>query len=299
MIKDFEELRSAVRNMDKKKRVAVAAAQSPATLEAAVMIKREYYTDCVLTGHESEIRDWLVNNAPEYADVFEIVDTGADVNAACAKAVELVREGRADLILKGKGSSAEIMRAVLDKEKGLRTGSVLSDVRAVETPDRVILLTDGGINLYPELHEKVSIIENAVAVAHKLGNPRPKVALLAAVEVVNPKMPCTMDAAIITQMNRRGQIKGCVVEGPLALDNAISPEAARIKGIGGEVAGDADILVVPNIEGGNFMGKAFTYYCKWRVAHVVVGSRVPVLIPSRADEAEIKLLSMLLGILCA
>jgi len=298
VIQNFEQLKQAVTTSETK-RVAVAAAQSPATLEAAVMMYREHYATCVLTGDETAIKAWLNENAADLTGEFEIHDTGADITAACAKAVELVRAGRADLILKGKGSSADLMRAVLDKENGLRTGSVLSDVLAVETPDRVILLTDGGINLYPELKEKVSIIENAVVVAHKLGNPRPKVAVLCAVEVVNPKMPCTVDAAILAQMNQRGQIRGCVVEGPLALDNAISPEAARIKGIGGEVAGDADILVVPNIEGGNFMGKAFTYYCKWRVAHVVVGSRVPVLIPSRADDAETKMLSMLLGILCA
>ncbi|MCD4829477.1 MAG: bifunctional enoyl-CoA hydratase/phosphate acetyltransferase [Candidatus Cloacimonetes bacterium] len=298
MLSRFDQLKQAVKDMDNK-RVAVAAAQSPATLEAVVMMRRESFADCVLTGDEAAIRAWLGDNAPDLTDAFAIHDTGDDICAACAKAVALVCAGDADLILKGKGGTADLLRAVLDKEKGLRTGNVLSDVLVYETPDRLMLMSDGGINLYPEIKDMASIVNNAVAVAHKMNNPCPKVALLAAVELVNPKMQCTMDAALLAQMNQRGQIRGCVVDGPLAFDNAISPEAARIKGIQSEVAGCADILIVPNIESGNIFGKALTYYCKWRVAHVVMGARVPILIPSRADAAETKLLSMLLGILCA
>ncbi len=298
MIKNFDQLLETLKQ-NENKTVVIAAAQSPASLEAAILAKRENLADSIMTGDAEFIKNHIRETAPDLVDAFEIIDCGSDIPLACAKAVELVREGRGDLILKGKGSTATILKAVLDKEKGLRSAKVISDVLAVETPERVVLLTDGGINLYPTVDEKVAIVENAVKVGHSLGNPKPKVALLAAVEVVNPKMPCTLDAALIAKMNQRGQIKNCIVDGPFALDNAINLEAARMKGIESEVAGDADILVVPNIEAGNFMGKAFTYYCNYRVAHVVVGTKAPILIPSRADNAETKMLSMALGILCA
>jgi phosphate butyryltransferase len=186
----------------------------------------------------------------------------------------------------------------LDKEKGLRISDVISDVLAYEHPHGIKLMSDGGINILPELHEKVAIIRNAVQVAHALGMANPKVALLSAVEAVNPKMPSTVDASIISMMNARNQITGCQVEGPLAFDNAIDIEAAKIKGIVSPVAGKADILIVPNIESGNIFGKALTYYCHYRVAHVVMGTKVPILIPSRADDGETKMLCMAMGLLC-
>ena len=175
----------------------------------------------------------------------------------------------------------------------------MSDVLAYETPERIILMGDGGFLPLPTLSEKVSIINNCVKVAHGLGNSLPKVALLTHSEAVNIKVQSTVDAGIIAKMNQRGQIKGCLVDGPLAFDNAISPEAAELKGIKSEVAGLADVLVVPNIEAGNIFGKVLTYYCKYRVAHVVMGARVPILIASRADNAETKFLSMAMGILSA
>jgi len=159
------------------------------------------------------------------------------------------------------------------------------------------LMGDGGFLPLPTLQEKVSIINNCVKVAHGLGNPLPKVALLTHSEAVNIKVPSTVEAGVIAKMNQRGQIKNCLVDGPLAFDNAISKEAAELKGIKSEVAGDADILVVPNIEAGNIFGKVLTYYCKYRVAHVVMGAKVPILIASRADNAETKFLSMAMGIL--
>jgi len=186
---------------------------------------------------------------------------------------------------------------VLDKENGLRTGEILSDVMVYEHPERLVMMSDGGINLYPTKEEKISIIHNAVKVAHGLECENPKVALLAAVEKVNKKMPCTVDAAKITELNRKGKISGCVIDGPLAFDLAISEKAAEIKGVKSEVAGKADILIVPNIESGNIFGKSLTYYCHYRNAHVVMGAKAPILIASRADGAETKLLSMALGVL--
>ncbi len=298
MLRNFDQLLDTLKQSENKT-VVVAAAQSSASIDAAILAKKDNFADSIMTGDAEYIRNHIKEVAPELIDAFEIVDCGQDIPLACAKAVELIREKKAHLILKGKGDTATLLKAVLDKENGLRTGKILSDVLAYETPERLVLMSDGGINLYPDINEKVSIVTNAVRVGHALLNPNPKVALLAAVEVVNPKMQCTIDASLIAKMNQRGQIKGCIVDGPLAFDNAINMEAARMKGIESEVAGDADILIVPNIESGNIFGKSLTYYCNYRVAHVVMGAKVPILIPSRADNAETKMLSMALGILCA
>lgn len=296
MIKNFDEL---LRKVEAKpnKVVAIAAAQSESALEAAIMAKKESIADCLLIGDETFILKYLEEYAPEMVIEFEIIDTGKDLELAAKEAVKAVKEGKAGLLSKGKCDTATLIKAVLDKENGLRTGEILSDVMVYEHPERLIMMSDGGINLYPGREEKISIIKNAVKVAHGLECENPKVALLAAVEKVNKKMPCTVDAAEITQMNRKGEIEGCVIDGPLAFDLAISEQAAAIKGVKSEVAGKADVLIVPNIESGNIFGKSLTYYCHYRNAHVVMGAKVPILIASRADGAETKLLSMALGVL--
>lgn len=298
MIKNFDELVQKVKDMPNKT-VVIAVAQTPSAMGAAIMAKRENLAECVMTGDKVAIDAYIAENAPELKDAFEIFDTGADFAAGAAKAVELVKAGKGDLILKGKCDTGTLLKAVLDKENGLRTGNTMSDVLAYETPERLILMGDGGFLPLPDIKEKVSIVKNCVAVAHKLDNPMPKVALLTHSEAVNPKVQSTVDAAVIAKMNKRGQISGCLVDGPLAFDNAISMESAKLKGIKSDVAGDADVLVVPNIEAGNIFGKCLTYYCKYRVAHVVMGAKVPILIASRADDAETKFLSMALGILSA
>ena len=298
MIKNFDELLDKVRNM-KNKTVIIATAQSSTALEAAIMAKKENLADCILTGDNEIISKFLKVQYPDFDDAFEIVDTGADLTAGARKAVELVKEGRGHLILKGKCDTGTLLKAILDKENGLRTGNIMSDVLAYETPEKVVLMGDGGFIPLPGLKEKISITKNCVEVAHGLGNKNPKVALLTHTEAVNDKIPSTVEAAIITTMNKRGQIKGCVIDGPLAFDNAVSKEAAEMKGIKSEVAGGADILIVPNIEAGNIFGKALTYYCHYRVCHVVMGAKVPILIASRADDAETKFLSMALGIMSA
>lgn len=296
MIRNLDELVQAVKQGPRRTAV-VAAAQTETAVEAAVMAKREGMADCILTGDKAVIESYVQKLAPELS--FEIVDTGADMMAACVAAVNLIRAGKAQLVLKGKCDTGLLLKAVLDKERGLRTGRVMSDVLAYETPERLMLMGDGGFLPLPTLEEKISVLQNCVHVAHALGNPNPKVALITHTEQVSPKIPSTMDAAMITKMNQRGQIKGCMVEGPLALDNAINPAAAQLKGITSPVGGDADILVVPNIECGNLFGKTLTYYCKFRVAHVVMGAAAPVLIASRADEAEVKFHSLALGIIAA
>lgn len=297
MIRNFDELIAKVKQ-SRKGTVVIAAAQTESVLDAAILAKQENLADCILVGDEPAIRKLLSDMAPEYKDGFQIVDTGTDLSLAAKKSVELVREGKADIILKGKTDTSILLKAVLDKENGLRISDVISDVLAYEHPDGIRLMSDGGINILPELSEKIAIIKNAVQVAHAMGNPNPRVAVLSAVEAVNPKMPSTIDAALIAKMNDRKQIPGCIIEGPLAFDNAVDMEAAKTKGITSEVGGQADILIVPNIEAGNIFGKCLTYYCKYRVAHVVMGTKAPILIPSRADDGETKMLCMAMGLAC-
>ncbi len=296
MFKNFDEMLEEIKKCDKKT-VAIAAAHTPTAMEAAVMAKAENIANSIFVGDKATIENYLKENHPTMINSFEIIDTEKDIKKASEVAVKLVKDGKADILLKGKCDTATLLRAALDKEKGLRTGEILSDVLAYETPEKIVLMSDGGINLYPELKDKISIVKNSVRVAKGLGYENPKVALLAAVEVVNPKMPATIDAALIAKMNQRGQIKGCRIDGPLAFDNAISMEAVRMKGIKSEVAGDADVLIVPNIESGNIFGKSLTYYCNYRVAHVVMGAKAPILIASRADNSETKMLSMALGVI--
>jgi phosphate butyryltransferase len=296
-MKNFNEMLDKIRTKERKK-VIIAAAQTDSVLDAAILAYREGVADSILVGNAAEIRKLLTDLAADLVDKFEIIDCGKDLLMAAAISVELAQTGKGHLILKGKTDTAILLKAVLDKEKGLRVSDVISDVLAYEHPDGIKFMSDGGINILPELNEKVAIIRNAVQVAHAFDIPNPRVALLSAVETVNPKMPSTIDASLLAMMNVRGQIPGCIVEGPLAFDNAINEEAARTKGIVSPVAGKADILIVPNIEAGNIFGKALTYYCNYRVAHVVMGTKVPILIPSRADEGETKMLCMAMGLIC-
>lgn len=296
-MQDFNEMLDKVRTKERKKAI-IAAAQTESVLDAAILAYREGIADSILVGNASTIKEMLQNMASDLVDKFEIIDCGNDLVKAAQTSVELAKTGKGHIILKGKTDTAVLLKAVLDKEKGLRTSDVISDVLAYEHPDGLKLMSDGGINILPDLNEKIAIIRNAVQVAHALGNPNPKVAILSAVEAVNPKMPSTLDASLIAMMNYRGQITGCQIEGPLAFDNAIDVEAARIKGIVSPVAGKADILIVPNIEAGNIFGKTLTYYCHYRVAHVVMGTKVPILIPSRADDGETKMLCMAMGLIC-
>ncbi len=298
MIKNFEQLLAKVKEMENKT-VVIAAAHTSSAIDAAIMAKKENIADSLLVGNKQFINKYLHDNAYEFVNDFTIIDTGKDLDLAAAESVKSIRDGKADILLKGKCATAILIKAVLDKKTGLRTGENLSDVLVYEHPEKLVLLSDGGINLYPGVEEKISIINNAVKVSHALDNPKPKVALLAAVEVVNPKMPATVDANIITEIYKKNQVKDCIVEGPIALDGAISKMAAKAKGIESEVAGNADVLIVPNIEAGNIFGKILTYYCNYRVAHVVMGAIVPIIIASRVDTAETKMLSMALGVLSA
>jgi len=235
--------------------------------------------------------------AHEGVDVVK-VETPED---AAKRAVKDAREGKVHVIMKGFLKTGVLLRAVLNREWGLRTGGILSDILVAEDPardrEKLVGMTDGGVNVLPGVEDLVQIVQNAIDAFHALGHERPKIALLSAVEYVTDKVPSTLKAAEVVNRYRGGEIRGGIVEGPLALDVAVSEVAARRKGVKGEVAGRADVLVVPNIEAGNILGKAYTYYARVPVGHVIMGAKVPILIPSRNESDEDKLNSIAMGVL--
>ncbi len=277
--------------------VAVAAAEDHEVIQAVKMALGKQLAFFQLFGDEDKIKSLLHEEGLEGSDQLKVVDCQSAEEAA-SKAVQAVSCGDADVLMKGMVSTSTILKAVLNKEYGLRTGKVLSHVAAFEVDgfDRLIFVTDAAMNIAPDLQQKADIIQNAVDVATRIGVSSPKVAPITAVEVVNPNMAATLDAAALSQMNKRGQIKGCVVDGPLALDNAVSMEAASHKGVGGEVAGQADILLVPNIETGNALYKSLIYFAKAKVGAVIAGAKAPIVLTSRADSAESKLHSIALAV---
>ena len=280
--------------------LALACPYGDDALAAVARAQREGIVKAVLIGDEEKIRRLAEQEGHDLSDI-SVVDEPDD-DRAVEKSVKMVSSKEADLLMKGLVKTSSLLKAVLDKEWGLRTGSLLSHLFLFEVPildGRVVGVSDGGMNTYPDLSAKVKIIENAAACYHKIGVPQPKIAALAAVETVNPDMPATLDAAALAKMNERGQIKGCLVDGPLALDNAISEESARIKGLSSPVAGKADMLLVPDIEAGNFVGKVLLYMTGGRGAGVVLGAKKPIVLTSRFDSMETKLLSIALGALAA
>jgi phosphate butyryltransferase len=298
MIRTFDEVIQKVKSQ-KMKTVAVAVAQDEPVLEAVRDAKANGIANAILVGDKEEIVK-IANNIKMNIDEFEIIDV-KDINAAALEAVKLVSSGRADMMMKGLVDTATFLRAVLNKEVGLRTGKQMSHIAVFEVPgyDRLLFITDAAFNMYPELKEKIDIIKNAVQVAHALDIEIPKVAPICAVEVVNPAMPATLDAANLSKMSERGQIKGCIIDGPLALDNALSEEAAHHKKISGPVAGKADILLMANIEAGNAMYKCLTYTTNSNSGGLLAGAAAPVIVTSRADSPETKMNSIALAALVA
>ncbi|HOZ72663.1 MAG TPA: bifunctional enoyl-CoA hydratase/phosphate acetyltransferase [Spirochaetales bacterium] len=281
-----------------RKRIAVAAAQEASALEAALDARAAGIAEPVLIGDLEAIRSIAAELGADLSGLRLIEEK--DYARAAAAAVALVRSGEADVLMKGVLDTSILLKAALNKEVGLNAGRLTSHVAVIESPHyhKLFIVTDAAINIAPDLQGKLDIIANAVAVSRSIGVELPKVAMLAAVEKVNPeKMPCTADAALITQMNRRGQVKGCVVDGPLALDNAISAESARIKKIVSDVAGDADVLVVPDIEAGNVLYKALLDLGGAKGAGIVAGAAKPIVLTSRADSRETKLASIALAAL--
>ena len=296
MSKNFDDLLSKLK-VAEKKRLAVAVAQDEPVLEAVKAAKDRGIAEAILVGDKAKIEEVAIKIDMDLTD-FEIIHE-EDIKKAALKAIQLVSSGEADMVMKGLVDTATFLRSVLNKEVGLRTGKLMSHVSVfeIEGIDRLILLTDAAFNTYPDLKQKVQIINNSVMVAKACGIQNPKVAPVCAVEVVNPDMPATVDAALLSKMSDRGQIKGCIVDGPLALDNALSEEAAHHKGVTGSVAGKADILLLPNIDVANVMYKSLTYTASTKNGGILVGTSAPVILTSRADSFETKVNSIALAAL--
>ncbi|MEA3508389.1 MAG: phosphate butyryltransferase [Synergistota bacterium] len=282
------------------KKISVALAEDAEVMEAVENARKEGVAEAFLVGDAGKLKKVADSLGIDLGN-YEVVDVQGVQKQIGLEAVKLVSSGKADILMKGMISTANFLRGILNKEVGLRSGSTLSHVyiHQVEGFDRLFFICDPAFNMYPDLPTKVNILNNTVELAHSFGIELPRAAALAAVEVVNPDMPCTIDAATITQMNRRKQIKGCVVDGPLALDNAISEESAKHKGIVSDVAGKADILLVPDIEAGNMMAKAIVYFSNNKTAGLVLGAKAPVVLTSRADTAETKLFSIASAVVLA
>ena len=299
MSKTFDDLISKVKEIPMKK-VSVAVAQDSAVLEAVRAAKDRQIADAILVGDESKIRAIAADIQVDISD-FEIVNVEDDIEASLA-AVKLVHEGKADMYMKGLIDTKHFLKSVLDKEVGLRTGKPLSHVCVfdIEGIDHLLFLTDVAFIPYPTLEDKVNIISNTLEITKACGSECPKVAPLAAVEVVNPKMPATVEAAELTRMNKDGEITGCVVDGPLSLDLAIDAEAAKHKGATGRpIQGDADILLFPDIHAGNLVYKAIVHTAKLKNGNILTGTKAPVILTSRSDSMEVKVNSLALGAVVA
>jgi len=283
-----------------KKTVAVAVAEDHEVIEAVAKAIKLQLAQFRLYGNQEKIMGMLQEHGLQTSEHIEVIAAASSAEAA-ELSVKAVRNGEADVLMKGNIPTANILKAVLNKEWGLRKGSVLSHVAAFEVPnyDLLIFVTDAAMNIAPDVTQKAAIIQNTVEVAQAIGIDLPKVAPIAAVEVVNPAMQATIDAAMLTQMNRRGQIKNCVVDGPLALDNAVSQIAAEHKGIVSDVAGKADILLVPTIEAGNVLYKSLVYFADAKVGAMIAGAKAPIVLTSRADSAETKVYSLALAVATA
>lgn len=297
-MKNFNEVIEFAREKGPKT-IAVACCQDKEVLAAVEMARKEGIAKAILIGD--------IDKTEEIASIlnidlnnYELIDI-KDLSQASLKSVQLVSEKKADIVMKGLVDTSIILKAVLDKEVGLRTGNVLSHVAVfdIDGYDRLFFVTDAAMNISPDLSIKKQIIENSCVVAHALNIDTPKVAALCAKEKVNPKMKDTVDAKHLEEMCDRGEIKGCIVGGPFALDNAVSEEAALHKGMSHPIAGKADILLVPDIEAGNILYKSLVFFSKSKNAGVIVGAKAPIILTSRADNEETKLNSIALGVLMA
>lgn len=299
MSKTFADLIARVNECGAKK-VAVAVAQDSAVLEAVKAAKERKIADAILVGDEAKIKEIAASMDMDLSG-FEIINV-EDTTQAALTAVKLVHDGKADMYMKGLIDTKGFLKSVLDKEVGLRTGKPLSHVCVfdIEGIDHLLFLTDVAFIPYPTLEDKVNIIHNTLEITSACGIENPKVAPLAAVEVINPKMPATVEAGELTQMNKDGKISGCIVDGPLSLDLAIDPEAAKHKGATDRaIQGDADILLFPDIHAGNLVYKCLVHTAKVVNGNILTGTKAPVILTSRSDDFETKVNSIALGAVVA
>lgn len=294
MINNFSELIEQAKNT-KPRRLVVAGIQNDAVVKAAQHAAEDHMIIPVLVDQPPGI-----DRISELFDNAKVIHVEGGEQEIAATAVSAIRAGEGDILLKGSVNTASLMSAVLDREQGIREAQLLSDCFLFESENRkgnqLIAITDGGVVLYPDVDQKQVLIENAVNVYHGLGQANPKVAVCAAIERVNEKMPPTIDAGELKQRWEAGQITGCIVDGPLALDVALSEEAVRIKGLDSPVNGAADILIMPTIEAANLVAKSTQYIAGKEAAHIIMGATVPVLIPSRSDTPRGKYLSIALAV---
>jgi len=288
MYRSFQEILDRAQKSGRKK-IVIAGGDDPISIKAAERAYELGMVTPIFVGERQKIEKLTTR--------FEIIEAKSP-DEACLKAVEIVRNEQNAILMKGHVTTREFLKAVLDSEKGLRAGKLLSHVAVVESPyyHKLLFVTDGGMVIKPTLEQKKFIIQNAVEFTKKLGIEKPKVAILAAVEKVNPDMPETMDAEALVDAQKRGEIKDCVIEGPMALDLAVSKFACEMKSYKGEVAGDADILLMPDIAAGNISAKAMLYLGGAKFGGAVVGTTKPCVMLSRADTDEIKLNSIALGV---
>lgn len=291
MIKTMQDIVSQAKISGVKKMV-VAVANDDHVLEAVEMARKEHIINAILVGDEQKILDVLNHlNIPK--DTYEIINE-PDVIKACDLSVKLVSSGKADLLMKGLVDTSIILKSVLDKDFGLRTPNRLSHVSIMEIPlyHKLIMMSDGAMNMYPDVDIKQEIIENGVEILKKLGVKQPKVACICAIEKVNPKMQNTVDCQELVERNKNGRIKNCIVGGPFALDNAINKEAAIHKGVTDPMTGDVDFLLMPQIESGNVFYKAMMFLAQAKSAGVIAGAQKPIVLTSRADSKETKFYSI-------
>lgn len=296
MIKSFKELKKKAKEKGKKGLV-VSCAEDATVLEASIAAMEDGLISPIFVGDKKKILE-IAQKSGIDIDGKNIEDTH-DVKNAVKKSIEIVRSGGGDFLLKGMVKTSTFLKELLDEARGLKTTRRLSHSAILEVSSyhKLIQLTDGGMNIKPDIETKIDIIKNACDFAHSFGIKKPKVAILAAVEIVNPDMQETVDAAIITQMAERGQLGEILLDGPLALDLAVSKEACEKKGIKSDVAGDADILIVPDIAAGNISAKSLIYLAGAKAAGIILGAKAPVVMLSRADNIETKLNSIALGVL--
>jgi phosphate butyryltransferase len=292
MITSFQQLVEEVKSA-KNRTIAVAVAQDLDVLEALCKARQANLADAILIGNRLQIETIAKENKLDLGG-FEIIHEETETTAV-QQSIQLVAQGKADLLMKGLCSTATLMKAVLSKESGLRESSLLSHLGIFEISSyhKLIFMSDAALNIAPTLAEKIDITKNAISIARRFGISKPKVAIIAAVEKVNPdKMPATVDAAAIAKMAERGQIKNAIIDGPLAVDNAFSKKSCEIKGIVSKVGGDADIAIVPEIETGNVFYKLMSYLAGAKTAGIIIGAKVPIILTSRADSDETKFLSI-------
>ncbi|MBW6497844.1 MAG: bifunctional enoyl-CoA hydratase/phosphate acetyltransferase [Bacteroidales bacterium] len=294
MLKKLSELQDMA-HAHATKRLVLAAAHDENALEAVVNASKKGIVEAIMVGNKAKIEE-IAHRQGFSLEGFRIIDE-PDNEKAAAIAVKLVKDKEADILMKGNLATSSLLRAVLNKEWGLRTGELISHLALFELPTyhKIIGLTDAAMNIAPDLNGKASLIKSSTAYMRKLGIETPKVAVLSAVETVNPDMKSTLDASALAKMADRGQIKGCIIDGPLAFDNAISKKSAEHKGIISPVAGDADLLVASDLDAANALYKAFIYFAKAKCAAIILGASAPIVLTSRADSDETKLNSIALA----